>query len=80
MLCYELEEISIIFIELNFFQILLILKSHVNAKQKIILLTYAKFAYMQNLRICKSLPCVQGLSDLGLGLETRVRVTQKMTK
>ena len=35
-------------------------KSHVNAKQKILLLTYAKFAYMQNLRICKSLPCVQG--------------------
>ena len=33
-----------------------------NAKQKILLLTYAKFAYMQNLRICKSLPCVQGLS------------------
>ena len=30
------------------------------AKQKILLLTYAKFAYMQNLRICKSLPCVQG--------------------
>ena len=38
----------------------MILKSHVNAKQKILLLTYAKFAYMQNLRICKSLPCVQG--------------------
>ena len=37
-------------------------KSHVNAKQKILLLTYAKFTYMQNLRICKSLPCVQGLS------------------
>ena len=33
-----------------------------NAKQKILLLTYAKFAYMQNLRIRKSLPCVQGLS------------------
>ena len=32
-----------------------------NAKQKILLLTCAKFAYMQNLRICKSLPCVQGL-------------------
>ena len=32
-----------------------------NAKQKIHLLTYAKFAYMQNLRICKSLPRVQGL-------------------
>ena len=29
-------------------------------KAKILLLTYAKFAYMQNLRICKSLPCVQG--------------------
>ena len=29
-------------------------------KPKILLLTYAKFAYMQNLRICKSLPCVQG--------------------
>ena len=29
-------------------------------KVKILLLTYAKFAYMQNLRICKSLPCVQG--------------------
>ena len=33
-----------------------------NAKQKILLLTYAKFAYMQNLRICKSLPCVHGFS------------------
>ena len=33
-----------------------------NAKQKILMLTYAKFAYMQNLRICKSLPCVQGFS------------------
>ena len=32
-----------------------------NTKQKILLLTYAKFSYMQNLRICKSLPCVQGL-------------------
>ena len=32
-----------------------------NAKQNILLLTYAKFAYMQNLRICKSFPCVQGL-------------------
>ena len=29
-------------------------------KAKILLLTYAKFAYMQNLRICKSFPCVQG--------------------
>ena len=36
-----------------------------NAKQKILLLTYAKFAYMQNLRICKSPPCVQGFRPAG---------------
>ena len=34
-----------------------------NAKEKILLLTYAKFAYMQNLRIRKSWSCEHGLKD-----------------
>ena len=46
-----------------------------NAKQNILLLTYAKFAYMQNLRICKSLPCVQGLIEEEAVVSSKYQLT-----
>ena len=51
-----------------------------NAKQKILLLTYAKFGYMQNLRICKSLPCVQGFRTASVILRSaKIYILRKQT-
>ena len=53
MLSYMLEEISIIFIKFNFIFLTdsTDFKKPYECKAKILLLTYAKFAYIQNLRI-----------------------------